>query len=48
MCDVTVVILNLNGRPFLDDCLASLQQSAVPVEVVVADNGSTDNSVAYL
>jgi GT2 family glycosyltransferase len=48
MCDVAVVVLNLNGRPFLDDCLASLQQSSVSVEVVVADNGSTDDSVAYL
>ena len=43
-----VVILNLNGRPFLDDCLASLEKSTVPVEIVVADNGSTDASVAYL
>jgi GT2 family glycosyltransferase len=48
MCDVAVVILNLNGRPYLDDCLSSLQHSTVPVEVVVADNGSTDDSVAYL
>jgi GT2 family glycosyltransferase len=38
----------LNGRPFLDDCLTSLQQLTVPVDIVVTDNGSTDDSVAYL
>lgn len=48
MRDVAVVILNLNGWPFLDECLASLQQSTIPLEIVVADNGSTDDSVAYL
>ncbi len=48
MPDVAVVILNLNGRPWLDDCLSSLQQSTIPLEVVVADNGSTDDSVAYV
>ena len=48
MSGVAVVILNLNGRPYLDVCLASLKQLTVPVDVVVADNGSTDNSLAYL
>lgn len=48
MPDVAVVILNLNGRPFLDDCLASLAQLTLSVEIVVADNGSADDSVAHL
>jgi GT2 family glycosyltransferase len=48
MPDVVVVILNLNGRPFLDPCLNSLARLTVPVEIVVADNGSADDSVVYL
>jgi GT2 family glycosyltransferase len=45
---VAIVILNLNGRTLLDDCLSSLSQLTVPAEVVVADNGSTDDSVDYV
>ena len=48
MSDVAVVVLNLNGRHLLDDCLTSLEKLTVPADVVVADNGSTDDSVAYL
>ncbi len=48
MADVSVVVLNLNGRPWLPDCLASLRRSTVPVETVLADNGSTDDSADYV
>ena len=48
MTDVAIVILNFNGRNFLDDCLTSLRRLTVPAEVVVADNGSTDGSVDYV
>jgi len=48
MSDVAVVVLNYNGRSFLADCLAGLTQSTVPVDVFVADNGSTDGSLDYL
>src|SRR5262245_60773036 len=83
MADVAIVILNYNGRRYLDDCLASLRrlrtpwepavagetaddplskfsaahpnlrarafrQTATPVEIVVADNGSTDDSLGHL
>ena len=48
MPEVSIVILNLNGRSFLDKCLTSLRHSTVPADVVVADNGSTDNSVDYV
>jgi hypothetical protein len=46
--NVAVVILNLNGRAFFDECLASLSRLTVPVDIIVADNGSTDGSLAYL
>jgi len=48
MSDVALVVLNFNGRHLLDECLTSLKGLTVPVDVVVADNGSTDDSLAYL
>ncbi len=48
MTEVSVVILNLNGRPYLEQCLASLRRLTVPVEAVLADNGSQDDSAAYV
>jgi GT2 family glycosyltransferase len=48
VADVGIVILNYNGRHLLPDCLASLEQLTTPAEVVVADNGSTDGSTAYV
>lgn len=48
MTEVAVVVLNYNGRHYLDECLASLRRLRTPVQMVVADNGSTDDSVAYL
>lgn len=41
----SVVVLNFNGERYLADCLGSLSdQSYAPLEVVVADNGSSDRS----
>jgi GT2 family glycosyltransferase len=48
MSNVAIVILNFNGRSLLDECLASLSRLTLPAEIVVADNGSTDDSLAYL
>jgi GT2 family glycosyltransferase len=46
---IAVVILNWNGRKFLEQFLPSLFQSLYPnYEVIVADNGSTDDSIPYL
>lgn len=43
---VSVLIVNYNGGETLDACLTSLEKTAYPnFEIVVADNGSTDNSV---
>jgi GT2 family glycosyltransferase len=44
--DVSVCIANWNCRDYLRDCLASLLHSpqGVLVEVIVADNGSTDGA----
>ena len=42
---VSIVVLNYNGRRYLDECLSSLvAQSYRPLEIVVVDNGSSDGS----
>lgn len=44
-----VVILNWNGRQYLEQFLPSVVTNTPPqVRIIVADNGSTDNSVAFL
>jgi GT2 family glycosyltransferase len=46
---VAVVILNWNGRKFLEKFLpALLLHSNKEIEIIVADNASTDNSVQFL
>jgi GT2 family glycosyltransferase len=49
MSSVAVVILNWNGRAYLSRFLPSVLDAAGPgVEVIVADNASTDDSVAFV
>jgi GT2 family glycosyltransferase len=46
---VAVVIVNHNGEDLLPDCLAALAaQTVAPAEIVVADNGSRDRSLALV
>lgn len=46
---VAIVILNWNGRKFLEQFLPSVLSSTyVNFEVVIADNGSSDDSIAFL
>ena len=46
---IAIVILNWNGKRFLEQFLDGVKASCPPeAEVVVADNGSADGSVAYL
>ena len=46
---VSILILNWNGRSYLERCLASIQaQTCRQFEVVLVDNGSTDGSVELL
>jgi GT2 family glycosyltransferase len=47
--DVAIVIVNFNGERLLPACLAALRaQTLAPAEVLVADNGSRDGSLALL
>lgn len=43
-----VVILTYNSRAFLDACLESVRALRGAVEVLVADNGSRDDTLAHL
>ena len=47
---VAVVILNYNGRKFLEEFLPNVIANCDPslAEIVVADNASTDDSVAFM
>lgn len=46
---VAIVILNWNGRNFLEQFLPSVFSTTyVNVEVIIADNGSSDDSIAFL
>src|SRR5271169_127487 len=43
---VSVVIVNWNDAKWIVDCLHSLERAAYPnQEIIVVDNGSTDDSV---
>ncbi len=45
---VAVVILNWNGRDFLEKFLPSVISNSQGAEVIVADNDSTDDSVEFM
>ena len=46
---IAIVILNWNGKKYLERFLPSVMASVYEnVSVLVADNGSTDDSVAWL
>jgi len=45
---VAVVILNYNGKHFLEKFLSNVILHSGPHEVIVADNASTDGSLEYL
>lgn len=45
---VAVVILNYNGKKFFQQFLPGILENSVPHTVIVADNGSTDDSLTWL
>jgi GT2 family glycosyltransferase len=46
---VSVIIVNFNGKRFLQDCLSSLlKQTYTPFEVILVDNASHDGSVEFI
>jgi len=48
---VSVIVINLNGQQFLTQCLDSIYDQEYPgdkVEIILVDNGSTDDSVEFI
>ena len=45
---VTIQILSWDGRPLLEEFLPSVLEAVGSNEVVVVDNGSTDDTVEFL
>jgi GT2 family glycosyltransferase len=45
---VAIVILNYNGRDYLEKFLPTVIQNSKPHEVIIADNASTDKSIDLL
>lgn len=46
--DVSIIVLNYNGKDFLEPCIESLQAQEFPrekMEIILVDNGSNDGSV---
>lgn len=44
-----VIVVNWNGKRFLDDCLTALERQTYPnFGVILVDNGSTDGSVEFV
>lgn len=48
MTTLAIVVLTYNARADIDACLASALAQTVPTRVVVADNGSSDGTLAYV
>lgn len=49
MSQISVIVLNWNGKHFLRECLDSLRdQTFKEFETILVDNGSTDGSVEYV
>jgi GT2 family glycosyltransferase len=48
-CKASVIVVNWNGKIFLEECLpALLAQTYSPCEVILVDNGSHDGSVDFV
>jgi GT2 family glycosyltransferase len=47
MNDLSIIIVNINNRKLLEECLSSIYKSThnVNFEIIVSDNGSTDGSL---
>jgi len=46
---VSVIILNWNGKKYLNDCFTSLENQSFPnFEIILVDNGSEDDSVNFV
>lgn len=45
---IYVVIVSFNGMKWLENCLNSLLNSTIPIEIIIVDNFSIDGTVNYI
>jgi len=46
---VSVIVVNYNGKLFLKKCISSLSSQSYPdIEIIFVDNGSSDGSTEYV
>jgi GT2 family glycosyltransferase len=48
LSDITIVILNYNGKSYLETFLPSVILNSEGARIVIADNSSTDDSIVFL
>lgn len=48
MKKILAIVVTYNAMPWLEKCLGSLRDSSFPVDVLVADNGSSDGTREYV
>jgi GT2 family glycosyltransferase len=46
--NIYVIVVTYNGRKWYNKCFGSLRNSTVPVETIVIDNASRDDTVSYI
>ncbi len=46
--DVSVIVLNFNGRRYLESCLTAVEHQDLECEIVLVDNASDDDSVVFV
>ncbi|MDI9817757.1 MULTISPECIES: glycosyltransferase family 2 protein [unclassified Legionella] len=45
---VTVIIVNYNSGPMLTKCIDKILSNSIPVNILISDNASSDNSISLL
>lgn len=45
---IVAIIVTFNGKPWIDQCLTSLMESSIPIDIIVIDNLSKDNTVDHV
>lgn len=49
MPSVSIIILNYNGKDYIEQCISSVLKTNYPnFEVILVDNASTDNSIELI
>ncbi len=48
MKKVLTIIVTYNGIQWIEDCLNSLKESIYPTDVIIIDNGSTDETISFI